>query len=61
MANILITDKTAKALDHEAWYGESRGQTLERLWNTYLRQFWLEHSSGASSLEADTATSNQPE
>ena len=52
----MVTQATAKALEAESWGNETREETLERLWNTQLRQFFWEHYSRARSQESKLKT-----
>lgn len=56
MEQLMVTEATALALAGESWGNETKGETLERLWNTELRYFYREHFSDACSrgLEAKT-------
>ena len=49
----MVTEATAKALEAESWGNETKGETLERLWNTQLRYFFWEHYLGALSQELE--------
>ncbi len=51
MKKLMVTQATDKALAAESWGNETRGETLERLWNTQLRYYFWEHYSGVRSRE----------
>lgn len=61
MKQLMVTEATALALAGESWGNETRGETLERLWNTQLRYFYLEHFSDACSLGLGVKTNEKPE
>ena len=52
----MVTQATAHALEAESWGNETKEETLERLWNTQLRQFFWEHYSRARFRESEAKT-----
>ncbi len=52
----MVTKATARALADESWGNETKGETLERLWNTQLRRFFWEHCSRARFRDSEART-----
>lgn len=61
MKQLMVTEATALALAGESWGNETKGETLERLWNTELRYFYLEHFSDACSQGSGVETKEKLE
>lgn len=61
MEQLTVTEATALALAGESWGNETKGETLQRLWNTELRYFYLEHFSDACSQGLGVQTNEKLE
>ena len=56
MKHLMVTKATALALAGESWGNETKGETLQRLWNMELRYFYREHYSDACSQGSEVET-----